>query len=142
MGLYQGMPEKIPVVEQDFIFSAIAEEMGGIFAICLLMVCISCFLMFFNVAMQMKEQFYKLIALGLGTVYGFQVFLTVGAAMSRTVPFSAPSAHCTKGITARTPPRSNRSCRWVSKARAVACKISWLAMAARSSAADSRAAER
>ena len=28
--------------------------------------------------MQMKEQFYKLIALGLGTVYGFQVFLTVG----------------------------------------------------------------
>ena len=78
MGLYQGMPEKIPVVEQDFIFSAIAEEMGGIFAICLLMVCISCFLMFFNVAMQMKEQFYKLIALGLGTVYGFQVFLTVG----------------------------------------------------------------
>lgn len=34
--------------------------------------------MFFNVAMQMKEQFYKLIALGLGTVYGFQVFLTVG----------------------------------------------------------------
>ena len=30
------MPEKIPVVEQDFIFSAIAEEMGGIFAICLI----------------------------------------------------------------------------------------------------------
>lgn len=80
MGLYQGMPEKIPVVEQDFIFSAIAEELGGIFALCLLMVCVSCFLMFFNVAMQMKEQFYKLIALGLGTVYGFQVFLTVGGA--------------------------------------------------------------
>ena len=34
--------------------------------------------MFVNVAMQMKEQFYKLVALGLGTVYGFQVFLTVG----------------------------------------------------------------
>lgn len=80
MGLYQGMPEKIPVVEQDFVFSAIAEELGGIFALCLLMVCVSCFLMFFNVAMQMKEQFYKLIALGLGTVYGFQVFLTVGGA--------------------------------------------------------------
>lgn len=78
MGLYQGMPNKIPVVEQDFIFSAISEELGGIFALCLLMVCVSCFLMFLNVAMQMKEQFYKLIALGLGTVYGFQVFLTVG----------------------------------------------------------------
>lgn len=78
MGLYQGMPEKIPVVEQDFIFSAISEEMGGIFALCLLMVCVSCFLMFLNVAMQMKEQFYKLVALGLGTVYGFQVFLMIG----------------------------------------------------------------
>lgn len=78
MGLYQGMPEKIPVVEQDFIFSAIAEELGGIFALCLIMVCISCFLMFLNMAMQIKEQFYKLVALGLGTVYGFQVFLTIG----------------------------------------------------------------
>lgn len=78
VGLYQGMPEKIPVVEQDFIFSAISEEMGGIFALCLLMVCVSCFLMILNIAMQMKDQFYKLVALGLGTVYGFQVFLMVG----------------------------------------------------------------
>ncbi len=78
MGLYEGAPSKIPVVEQDFIFSAIAEEMGGIFAICLLMVCVCCFLLFLNIAMQMKDQFYKLVALGLGTVYSFQVFLTVG----------------------------------------------------------------
>ena len=78
MGIYQGSPNKIPVVEQDFIFSAISEEMGGIFALCLMMVCISCFLMFLNIAMQMKDQFYKLIALGLGTVYAFQIFLTIG----------------------------------------------------------------
>ncbi len=78
MGLYQGLPNKIPVVEQDFVFSAISEEMGGIFALSLIMVCVSCFLMFFNIAMQMKNMFYKLVALGLGTVYGFQVFLTIG----------------------------------------------------------------
>ena len=78
MGLYQGTPNKIPVVEQDFIFSAISEEMGGIFALCLILVCISCFLMFLNVAMQMRDMFYKLVALGLGTVYAFQVFLTIG----------------------------------------------------------------
>ncbi len=77
-GLYQGMPTKIPVVAQDFVFSAISEEMGGVFALCLIFVCISCFLMFFNIAMQIKDQFYKLIALGLGTVYGIQVFLTLG----------------------------------------------------------------
>ncbi|MBO5303869.1 MAG: FtsW/RodA/SpoVE family cell cycle protein [Lachnospiraceae bacterium] len=78
VGLNQGMPEKIPVVEQDFVFSAISEELGGIFALCLIMVCMSCFLMFLNIAMQLKDGFYKLVALGLGTTYGFQVFLTIG----------------------------------------------------------------
>lgn len=78
MGLYQGMPEKIPKLEQDFVFAAIAEEMGGIFALCLILVCVSCFLMFLNIAMQLKDSFYKLVALGLGTIYGFQVFLTIG----------------------------------------------------------------
>ena len=52
--------------------------MGGVFALCLLLVCVSCYLMFLNIAMQIRDQFYKLIALGLGTVYGFQVFLTIG----------------------------------------------------------------
>lgn len=78
LGLNQGSPGKIPVVEQDFVFSAIAEELGGVFAICLIMVCMSCFLMFLNIAMQLKDSFYKLVALGLGITYGFQVFLTVG----------------------------------------------------------------
>ena len=78
LGLGQGLPKKIPVVENDFIFSAISEEMGGIFALCIIMICISCFLMIFNVAMQMKDQFYKLVALGLGSLYALQVFLTIG----------------------------------------------------------------
>lgn len=78
MGLYQGMPNKIPIVEEDFVFAAVSEELGGFFAVCLIMVCASCYLMFLNIAMQMRDQFYKLIALGLGTVYGFQVFLTIG----------------------------------------------------------------
>ncbi len=78
MGLNQGMPNKIPEVKQDFIFSAVAEELGGIFAVCLILVCVSCFLMFLNIAMQMKDSFYKLVALGLGTIYGFQILLSVG----------------------------------------------------------------
>lgn len=78
MGLFQGSPEKIPVVEQDFVFSAVSEELGGIFALCLILICVSCFIMFFNIAMQIQDPFYKLVALGLGTAYGFQVFLTIG----------------------------------------------------------------
>lgn len=77
-GLCQGMPDKIPVVSQDFIFAAISEELGAIFALCLIFVCISCLFMFFNIAMEIRDQFYKLIALGLGTLYGVQVFITLG----------------------------------------------------------------
>lgn len=78
MGLYQGMPKKIPVVEKDFIFAAISEELGGIFALCILLICLGCFLQFMMIAGKMQAIFYKLIAFGLGTVYIVQVFLTIG----------------------------------------------------------------
>lgn len=78
MGLYQGMPKKIPVVEKDFIFAAISEELGGIFALCILLICLGCFLQFMLIAGQMQASFYKLVAFGLGTVYIIQVFLTIG----------------------------------------------------------------
>ncbi|MDO4519400.1 MAG: FtsW/RodA/SpoVE family cell cycle protein [Eubacteriales bacterium] len=80
MGLCQGSPLKIPVVKNDFIFSAICEELGGIFAICLILVCMSFFLVIVGISMRIKNPFYKLIALGLGTEYAFQVFLTIGGA--------------------------------------------------------------
>lgn len=78
MGLCQGSPDLIPVAETDFIFSAIAEELGLIFALCLILICVSCYVMFLNIAMEIRNRFYKLIALGLGTCYVFQVFLTIG----------------------------------------------------------------
>ena len=77
-GLFEGAPDTIPVATQDFIFSAICEELGGIFAICLILVCMSCFLMIVNISMRLSKRFYKLIALGLGAEYAFQVFLTIG----------------------------------------------------------------
>lgn len=78
MGIYQGTPGSIPYVAADFIFSAIAEEFGVIFSLCLILLCISCFIMFMNIAMKLKDEFYRLIAVGLGVTYIFQVFLTIG----------------------------------------------------------------
>lgn len=78
MGLFQGAADQIPVAESDFIFSAIAEEMGLIFALGLILVCVSVYMMFLNIAMQLRDSFYKLVALGLGTCYIFQTFLTIG----------------------------------------------------------------
>lgn len=78
LGLFQGTPQSIPFVEADFIFSAVAEELGIIFAMCLILVCLSCFIMFMNIAVKLDDRFYQLIAFGLGVTYIFQVFLTIG----------------------------------------------------------------
>lgn len=78
MGLGEGLPTKIPVAESDFIFAAISEELGAFFAICLILVEVSCFILFINIALKMTRRFYKLTALGLAIEYIFQVFLTIG----------------------------------------------------------------
>jgi len=78
LGLYKGTPGSIPFVETDFIFSAIAEELGILAAISLILICVSTFLMVMNIASGMRDKFYQLIALGLGVTYIFQVFLTIG----------------------------------------------------------------
>jgi len=81
MGLGQGMPYKIPVVERDFIFSAISEELGILFAIFVIFVYLCCFYMILNIAVCLKDSYYKLVALGLGTLLVFQVFLCAGGNM-------------------------------------------------------------
>lgn len=78
MGIGQGAPSTIPVVAADFIFAAICEELGVIFGMCLVLLCLSCFVMFMNIAMKFEDPFFKLVALGLSVAYIFQVFLTIG----------------------------------------------------------------
>ncbi len=87
MGIYQGNPTAIPYVEQDFIFSAVAEELGVIFAICLIFICVSCFLTIMLIAMRLKEEFYRYIAVGIGMTYITQVFLTIGGG-TRFIPLT------------------------------------------------------
>ncbi len=86
-GLLQGKADAIPVSDEDFIFAAISEEMGLIFALCLILICLSCYIMFLNIAMQLKNRFYKLVALGLGTCYIFQTFLTIGG-VTKFIPLT------------------------------------------------------
>ena len=78
MGIGQGAPDTIPVVAADFIFAAICEELGVVFGMCLILLCLSCFIMFMNISMKFDDPFFKLVALGLSVAYIFQVFLTIG----------------------------------------------------------------
>lgn len=87
MGLASGAPEKIPVVAADFIYSAISEEFGTFFGICLILICVSCLVMFLNVAMRFSNLFYKYVAVGLAALYGFQVFLTIGG-VTKFIPLT------------------------------------------------------
>lgn len=87
MGLFQGDPTSIPYVQADFIFSAIAEELGVFFSICLILVCVSCFIAIMNVAMRLKNEYYRLIAVGLAVTYIFQIFLTIGGG-TRLIPLT------------------------------------------------------
>lgn len=77
-GLTKGSPDVIPVSESDFIFSAISEEFGVLFALALILVCFSCFICFINIAMKVRNRFYKTMAFGFAICYIFQTFLSIG----------------------------------------------------------------
>ena len=76
----QGAPLSIPFVEEDVAISAIAEELGLLSALLILLIMLSCFVLFVMTAMRIKDKFYKYVSLGLAVTYTFQVFLTVGGA--------------------------------------------------------------
>lgn len=77
-GLTKGSPDVIPVSESDFIFSAISEEFGVLFALALILVCFSCFICFVNISMKVRNRFYKTMAFGFAICYIFQAFLSIG----------------------------------------------------------------
>ena len=78
MGLTKGAPNDIPFVESDFIFSAICEEMGALFGILLLGICMLSFVIIMRTSIEAKGKFRRILAAGIGVMYIFQVFLTVG----------------------------------------------------------------
>lgn len=78
LGLMEGIPNTIPVSSEDMIFAAITEELGLCFSLCMILICLSTFIMFINIATKIRDPFYKLLATGFGVQYIFQVFLTIG----------------------------------------------------------------
>lgn len=84
-GLTKGLPKKIPVVYTDFIFSAIFEEMGGIFALFLIGLCIVFFLATQHIANRAKDHFGLILSSGIGILIAFQTFLIIGG-VTKLVP--------------------------------------------------------
>lgn len=78
MGLLQGKPDDIPMIMEDFIFSSVCEELGVVYGSCIILLSMSLFLLMFKMAAQIRDRFYQLIVYGIGVMYAFQIFLTVG----------------------------------------------------------------
>lgn len=87
MGLLKGSPLSIPVVYEDFIFSAISEEMGSLFGILLIILYLLTVLHIFRMGMQVKKPFHKNILVGFGVAIGIQVLLTIGGG-TRFIPLT------------------------------------------------------
>jgi peptidoglycan glycosyltransferase len=87
MGIDSGTPSSIPYVEQDFIFSAVCEEYGLIFGICLIAVCVNLFLEIVHVAHSCYDEYVRYSIYGLGIVYIVQLFLTIGG-NSKFIPLT------------------------------------------------------
>lgn len=87
MGLLQGDPTTIPYVNEDFVFSAIAEEFGVAFSICLILLYLVTVLHMFRMSVRVKEFFHKLLLSGFAVSLGTQIILTIGGG-TRFIPLT------------------------------------------------------
>lgn len=86
-GIGKGMPTLIPVVESDFIFSAIGEEMGLLGGSAVLIAFMLLAVRAFATAARAKSDMAAFTAVGLITSLSFQAFIIVGG-VTRLIPMT------------------------------------------------------
>lgn len=77
-GLGNGYPGYIPVVESDFIFSAICEELGLLIGFAIILIHLLLFYRCIRAAIYAKDNFSKLLAVGYSTMIVSQVLIIIG----------------------------------------------------------------
>ncbi|MBA3352297.1 MAG: FtsW/RodA/SpoVE family cell cycle protein [Blastocatellia bacterium] len=86
-GLGLGYPELIPVADSDYIFAALAEELGlfgGLLVTFALIVLVSAGV---RTALDCRDMFSKLCAIGLAAFIGFQALVNIGG-ITRALPMT------------------------------------------------------
>ncbi len=86
-GLGLGYPELIPVADSDYIFAALAEELGlfgGLLVTFALIVLVSAGV---RTALDSRDMFSKLCAIGLSAFIGFQALVNIGG-ITRALPMT------------------------------------------------------
>ncbi len=82
-----GRPDLIPNASTDFIFAAVAEELGFAGSVAVLALFALVAAVGLGIAFRSRDPFRKLLAVGLTLIFGVQVFLIVGGIL-RLVPLT------------------------------------------------------
>jgi cell division protein FtsW (lipid II flippase) len=86
-GLGLGYPRFIPSVTTDFIFSAVGEELGLLGAAAIVLMYMIFVARGIKVALRQRDDFGKLLALGLTSVIALQAFIIMGG-VTRLIPLT------------------------------------------------------
>ncbi len=86
-GIGAGSPYLIPVVNSDFIFSAICEEMGVLGGVAILMLYFLLVYRGFKISLSSTNEFNKAVAMGLSVMLGIQTFIIVGG-VTKLIPLT------------------------------------------------------
>ncbi len=86
-GIGRGYPEFIPEVHNDFIFSAICEEMGILTGIAIIMLYLIFIYRGIKITLEQKNPFYRIVALGITVSLGFQAFTIIGG-VTKMIPLT------------------------------------------------------
>lgn len=86
-GIGLGHPEFIPEVHNDFIFSAICEEMGVLTGIAVIFLFLIIVYRGIKITLQQQNQFFRIIALGITLMFGYQAFIILGGA-TKMIPLT------------------------------------------------------
>lgn len=80
-GLTRGTPGKIPFAVSDYIFPAICEEFGNLMGVMIILCYLGIILLCLQVAFRYSHAFYRLVIVGIASIFAMQVFIILGGVM-------------------------------------------------------------
>ncbi|HKX32333.1 MAG TPA: FtsW/RodA/SpoVE family cell cycle protein [Blastocatellia bacterium] len=86
-GLGRGYPESIPIADSDFIYAAIAEEMGVVGGAVVIAAFIVLVISGMRTAIEARDMYTKLLAAGITAFLGFQAVVNIGGVL-RMLPMT------------------------------------------------------
>lgn len=77
-GIGLGMPDLVPVVESDFILTAIIEEMGMFMGFSIILMYILLFYKTLKLSLEFSSKYYSSLSLSIGLIYAMQALIMFG----------------------------------------------------------------